>query len=217
VDIIIVFGLALLVATGLATLYAMTHRAREEKRIRKLLQSKSRTALGQAKVGDYQKMVGSARLTGEPLTSPLTKRPCIGYHVRVVEILQNGTRVVVDEHRVGSFVLQDPTGKALVQALTAKMVLEWDEHGECGITKRAPQELEDLLVERGETAGSGLLARSLRYAEGIISVDERVAVLGLLQRERQEEGTGYRDAHRLVVTSDADHPLYVCDHADTRL
>jgi hypothetical protein len=217
---------AMLVATALLAVGSMhyqrtRHQRRDHGGVDAVRQAR-RVALSEIESGAYQKVVGEAQPTTELLVAPLTKRPCIGYMLRVTEVYQNGSRELIDEQRASPFLVQDPSGKALVKTQNCTLLLEPEASGEAGLVRRATPELRRLLDDRGQDPGSGLMTRSFVFSEGVIAEGERVAVLGLVVREQPgaddaQRGVGYRDETRLVFAGETEWPLLICDHAQARM
>jgi hypothetical protein len=161
--------------------------------------------------GTVGRINGRVEPTGEWLISPLTKRPCVHYHLVVEERHRVGPNNieswtdVIDEEDIRDFYVVDEGGKALVVTDSADVAVTKDGYNTSGMSGRdAPSWLEELLRERGlRSSGFG----PLRYTEGVIEPGESVTVMGRARRALQrEEGlfdiVVHRGRHLNVLVSD---------------
>ncbi|MCX5741063.1 MAG: GIDE domain-containing protein, partial [Proteobacteria bacterium] len=101
------------------------------------------------------RVVGVARPIGEPLTSPLNGRPCL-YFISTVSTVGRGARVVAREERGVPFLLEDDTGRAIVDPQGADVALDQDEHSSSG-TLDNPTEVEARFLARHGEVSKGLV------------------------------------------------------------
>jgi hypothetical protein len=157
------------------------------------------------------RVIGTVTPTEEQLVSPLTKRPCVHYHL-IVEEKRVGSRNrtywadVINEADSRDFCVSDGCGKALVSMSDAEVAVTKDGHNLSGLSGRAaPDSLEKLLSDR--CLRSKDFKRGLRYTEGVIEPGERVTVMGrgrrALERERGLfDVVIHRGRHTSVLVSD---------------
>ena len=152
------------------------------------------------------RIVGVARpLDGKTVTAPLSGRTCLAYYVRVSDKTAGPGRNPSDlelatESGGTPFLLEDETGTAIIDPDGARCVLATDDKmwsiGDANHRQRA-------FLER--YAANDLAQDWIRWYEGIVSVDERIAVVGY----------GARSDGRLRMSSSPHLPLVICDHLAT--
>jgi hypothetical protein len=193
-------------------------------RVKRELKSTRRFSLRELPEGTRARVVGQARPFQYTLEGPLTGRPCV-YFVATVE--QHHTtgrssywRTVIREEKGVPFLLDDSTGHALVDPVSAKVALDVDGRGDSG-TFDAPNAREQAFLDRHGTSGQGwVFNKRLRYREAVIELGETVAVLGEGVREPDPNAApeaAYRgDAPtRVRMTSSSRFPLLISDNPDT--
>lgn len=199
----------LVVAAALRATYFSEH----AQRVREL-QNVDVTRIADAVNGDVVRIVGVLRERGELLRAPLTGRACAFFDVRVEELVSRGksTSWIERINEMGSqpFVLEDESGRALVETKRFVCAVVRDTNLRSGTFHDAQPEMEALLGRHGQESTNTLgLNRSLRYTEGVLEPGERVTVLGRARWEDDPEGTavdgargGYRTSakrRRLVI------------------
>lgn len=165
------------------------------------------------------RVIGRAKLLEETLTAPLTGRECVYYNVRVSEGEQPGT-TVIDDHRGVPFVLEDSTGRAIVDPTGAETVVVCDSTTTSGVLNPPDERLSTYLATFGQRPTGFMFNRALRYEESIIEIGELVSVLGAGIREPDPEApptSAYRGGQptRLRLTSSARYPLLISDDPST--
>ncbi len=193
---------------------------------------RTRRQLGQAPTkriaelgdNDLGKVVGRTRGLGEILEAPLTGRRCL-YFIAVVEERQDASEIAhwetaLREARGVTFMLEDDSGRALIDATDARIALDFDGRGQSG-TFDDPTPTEKAFLDRhGEQSEGWLRNRNMRYREAVIEEGQTIAVLGAGTREPDPDGrptATYRgDAPtRLRLTSSRKYPLVISDDPTT--
>lgn len=191
----------------------------ETQRIRRLIK-RARTftleALGEGRAG---RIIGTARVHRETVVAPLTGRTCV-YYIAEVGVPGGGKAsdwqtIVSEEHGV-LFAVEDATGRALVDAASARLALDYDLHAQ-STSLDEPSELQRAFLQRHRCDPTN---RALLYREAIIADGETIAVLGSATRELDPDALpteAYRGnlPTRLRFTSSRRHPLVISDHAST--
>jgi hypothetical protein len=178
---------------------------------RRELRARKRVDIGSVADGATVKISGTAaHVKGlEPLTAPLSGRPCVCWEVVVEEQVRTSKssswREIVRDQRAQRFVIEDGTGRALVEARTPTIALHQDDSYRSGTFNDATPELEAFL-ERYDLSSTGTLGfnKQLRYCEGVIEAGERVSAFGRARLEPDPDGggAGYRKAAMRVVIED---------------
>jgi hypothetical protein len=173
------------------------------------------------------RIVGELRSHAALLQAPLTGRACACFVVHVEEQRRHGKttswRSLVHESRSRDFVVEDATGRAIVQTRGIEVAVVLDHHERSGFLADAPPALERFLAGHGHsTTGLFGLNKTIRYREGALEPGETVAVLGRARWEDDPEPGaatdaargGYRDTarrRRLVIEAGELGPVRASD------
>ncbi len=175
---------------------------------------------------EVAKIVGTLQYIGDPLVSPLTGRHCAYYEIHVDEHYggKNAKWHTMIRESVGvEFEVEDSTGKAVVDPMSAMIAIVLDSHTRSG-TFDAPTGREVAYLESHQRKSTGwFLNKKIRYREGILESGELVAIMGRGTREIDIAGgnqgeRGYRDAPamRLRMHSPEETPMKISDNPDAR-
>lgn len=155
-------------------------------------------------------MIGEAQLLDGHMRAPLSGRPCLAWSVHVEQLRPNGRGrsdwyPLIRDTRVVSFGLADGTGRAIVDAVGATLVLDYDTRSTSGILDD-PTEAERAFLARYKVSGKGLVFnKDLRYREAVIEIGERIAVLGTVSRDPSSQA--------LRIVRSEKQPLLISDDA----
>jgi hypothetical protein len=172
----------------------------------------------------HGRVIGQARSIGEQLQGPLTGRPCVYYIATVEEQRSTGRssywKTIVSETRGVPFMLEDGTGRAIVDPNGAEVALDFDGTSKSGTFNDADPVQEAFLARHGQKAQGWVFNKSLRYREAMIEVGETIAVLGSGVREPDPSAppeAAYRGSPptRLRLTSSSKFPLVISDDPST--
>lgn len=196
-----------------------------DQRGKRRLKTRPSTPIAEAKEGALVKITGKlARAGSAALEAPLTARPCVGYVIEVKERTQSGANAnwttIVTREDVVEFVVQDATGRALVKAVGAHLVLVRDGHLRSGALGDHAERAHAFLLEQGTPSENVLrMKKSVRYEEGVLEPGEEVSVLGVARWEsipdsmRSDRDAG--DAKWLTLGTSSEHALTVSDDPST--
>jgi len=195
-----------------------------DQRARRAMRALPVRPIAEALEAEKVRISGPARPLAEPLTAPLSGRPCACWRVVVEEKVRRDKttywRTVVDDHEVVDFVIEDGSGKAVVRTAMVQPVLDRDMDARSGFLNDATPELEAFLSERGHSSQGWVFNKTMRYREGVLEPGESVCVVGVGRWEPDPEAAaearGYRTAHqprRLVLSAPAEGPLLLSDEA----
>lgn len=197
----------------------------KDQRGRRRLKNLESSPIANATEGSLVKVRGTLALAGSTdLDAPLTGRRCVGYVVEVKERRQAGAdanwvTLVMKEDAV-AFVVEDATGRALVNTEGAHLVLVRDGHVRTGELSDCAERAQKFLVELGTPSENALWTRkSLRYEEGVLEPGEEVSVMGVGRWETvpaamRRPGDG-EDAKWLVLHSTSEQVLTISDDPST--
>ncbi|MBW2702574.1 MAG: hypothetical protein JRF33_17280 [Deltaproteobacteria bacterium] len=186
----------------------------EDARIKRALRKVPKLSIGDFTDGAEARLVGEVRLLDE-FFSPLSKRPCAHYHLKVEQNKRSGRSsrwvTIIEDTRTVDFIIDDGTGRAIVETGQSKVAVVKDSHARSGTFNDASFDLEELLMHYGKTS-TGLLGfnKSIRYHEGVIEAGEKVAVFG--------RGRWIKDAsgkRQLVINKPAESMVLISDDPST--
>ncbi len=196
----------------------------EKARIRRELRGAPRVDLAELREGRTGRVVGRVG-EGETLQAPFTGRSCVFYEATVEEYRSSGKtgswRQVVREAMGVPFVLDDGTGRAIVDPRGARVAVDLDMTTRSGTFDDATPVEEQFLTRHGLRSTGWVFNKSLRYREGVIEVGETIAVMGQGVREPDPDAVGkvggYRSGPptRLRLGGSARHPILLSDAPDT--
>ena len=138
------------------------------------------------------------------MIAPISGRACAAYHVCVAELEAFVPRTVIDDEDGQSFLVQDESGVARVQASEFDLAIHADTHLTSGLLVDPPAHVRDWLLAHGQDPTTWLgTNRSLHYDEGVLEQGELVTVLGMVKFEALDDPHaathGYRQAARRAV------------------
>lgn len=152
------------------------------------------------------RLVGRVDPLGEPLLSPLGGQPCVYYAVQVVRYRGlSGSNFEIDypyvaEQRSVPFVLDDRTGRAIVDATHVRARIGHDiEHYTDGDPPPTANEVA-FLARHGKRPRGWLFAKKLKFYESVIGIGERVAAVGITTREPDPDAPPAADYRGMPAT-----------------
>lgn len=172
----------------------------------------------------HGRVIGQARAIGEQLTGPLTGRACVYYVAMVEEQRSTGRssywKTVASETRGVPFMIDDGTGRAIIDPNGAQVALDFDGNSKSGTFNNADPVQEAFLARHGQKSEGWVFNKTLRYREAMIEIGETISVLGSGTREPDPTAppeAAYRGAPatRLRLTSSPKFPLIISDDPST--
>jgi hypothetical protein len=194
----------------------------DSQKIRRQLRKMAAKPIGQLRDDELGKVVGRARALEAVLTAPLTGRSCVYFTATVEEHRSTGKthywKTIIKETRGVPFVLEDGSGRAIVDATAARIAIDFDGRSQSGTFDDPTESERAFLARHGEKGQGWIFNRRLRYREAVIAEGETIAVLGAGTREPDPDAPpseAYRgDAPtRLRLTSSPRYPLVISDDA----
>jgi hypothetical protein len=193
-------------------------------RLKRQLKAAKPWTLNELPEDTHGRVIGQARMLGEQLQGPLTGRPCVYYIAQVEEQRSTGRssywRTIASETRGVAFILEDGTGRAIIDPNGAEVALNFDGNSKSGTFNKADPVQEAFLARHGQKSEGWVFNKTLRYREAMIEIGETVAVLGSGTREPDPDAApeaAYRGAPatRLRLTSSSRFPLIISDDPST--
>ncbi|MDC8002537.1 hypothetical protein POV27_00610 [Aureisphaera galaxeae] len=185
--------------------------------LREMRKSKSQT-IGRAQEGKYTKIVGKAKHVTEPMLAPISKRPCIFYHITVIQGSGKNRRTIIDDMQVQDFFIEKDGEMAMVKMdqppTFRNVVLVEDHQYDSGIFKNPSEHVEKYLNKHGKDSKYWLgFNKDLKYWEGIIGIDEIIAVKGIAEwKSLKNPIEGYHYSKILSLRGSKDKKLLITDH-----
>jgi len=196
----------------------------EKAKIRRELRGARRVDIAELGEGRTGRLVGAVG-DGPTLQAPLTGRSCVFYEATVEEFRSSGKsgswRQVAREVDGVTFVIDDGTGRAIIDPTGARVAVDIDMTTRSGTFDDATPVEEQFLIRHGLRASGWMFNRTLRYREGVIEIGETIAVMGQGVREPDPAAVGkvggYRTGPptRLRLGGSARHPILLSDAPDT--
>lgn len=182
-----------------------------EERVRRTLRRAPPTAISAMREDVRGKIVGRVHAVDELLEAPITGRRCVAYMIRIVPQDQSTSPSALHESKAVRFVVDDGSGRALVDPTNARLAIGGGTETQAGTLEDMPIRLAMLLEQRGTHP-----SRRMLFREAVIVDGESIAVLGAGTREPDPDAApaaSYRGepATRLRLTSSAKHPLVISD------
>lgn len=190
----------------------------KKSKVKRKLKKASSSNIGNFKDLEVAKIIGTIEPIGEPLIAPLSKRPCVFFHVHVEEENDGWTTLI--EQEVGSkFLIRDGEHYAYINGVDMECYVVLDKKYSSGFANDATVDLERFLNSHGQECENFLgLNKSLRYLEGILEGDEQVAVFGSgVWREAAELDLPKEYGKVLEIIAPEESAVYVSDDPDTTL
>ena len=183
---VVVFSL-FAVAAAIGALHSKLLSARA--RAKRALKNAPCISVSDAKDGQLVKLVGRLQFAGEPLSAPISGKPC-AYFCTVAWGDEKRTAQESDFCR--RFWIEDGSGRALVEMGYPTFVVSMDADFRVGYFKKATPRMAAFL----ERHHMGSHRFGLRCEEGVLEEGETVAVYGLCRREPDPDPRAPNDGYR---------------------
>lgn len=167
---------------------------------------------------EYAKVIGRAKHVNKSLEAPLSGRKCIYFHV-VVEVKGDKSwRKIIDEEKHQDFFIESNSEMAIVkmssiQKSMRRFYLVKDYKEKSGFRNDAPEKLEIYLKQHNKKS-TGLFGvnKTVRFSEGIIELNEAIAVKGIAKWETLKEPIeGYTYSKILTLSGTKKEKLLITD------
>ncbi|GAA4895433.1 hypothetical protein GCM10023311_20180 [Flaviramulus aquimarinus] len=177
-----------------------------------------KTSISRIRENEYAKIIGKAKHVNEPLTAPLSGRLCVYYHV-VVEIKgdKRWNKIINDEN-AQDFFIESSSEMAIVkmsaiQKSMRRFFLVKDYKQNSGFRNDADGKLEAYLKQHNKKS-TGILGinKTIRYTEGVIELNEPIAVKGIAKWKVLNEAVkGYSYSKIVTLEGTKKEKLLITD------
>jgi hypothetical protein len=180
--------LQIVVASFAAGGYALKWWFEPRRRARRALAAAREARLADVRNGDRPRVTGVAQALERSLTSPVGRRPCIGFQLIIEEKVpgDNDWRVALSRSECTPFGLRDGAAEAVIVG-PFMLGLDPDDRGD--IWANLPPSLFALL-EEAEVPLTGMFGRdkAFRFREALLEPGDRITVLGRVFLEPEPHG-----------------------------
>ncbi|WP_405294974.1 hypothetical protein [Algibacter sp. Ld11] len=175
-------------------------------------------SINSIKRNEYAKIIGKAKHVGEPLVAPLSGRKCVYYHV-VVEVKGDKSwRKIINDVKSQDFFVATSSEMVMLKTSNLRADSKYihlvkDFSKNSGFRNDAPEQLEAYLRKHSKKS-TGLFGinKQMRYKEGVIELDENIAVKGIAEwKSLNEPIEGYSYSKILTLTGTKKQKLLVTD------
>ena len=170
------------------------------------------------KENEYAKIIGKAKHANKPLIAPLSGRQCVYYHI-VVEVKGDKSwRRIIDELRHQDFFIETSSEMAIIKTASVqksmqRFYLVKDYKEKSGFRNDTTDKLEAYLKAHNEKS-TGFLGtnKTIRYSEGVIELNELIAVKGVAKWNTLKEPIeGYSYSKILTLIGTKKEKLLITD------
>ena len=170
--------------------------------------------------GEIAKFTGKVEAIEKPLIAPLSKRKCSYYTVIVERKKSTGKsshwKTIIEETKAHKYVIRDSSACAFINSKHINKHIVFDKEYSSGFFNDASEELEKYLRQYGHESENMLgFNKNIRYKEGILEENEKVAVLGQGKWMDAETLGLPAEYGRVLSISSYESPIYLSDDPDT--
>ncbi|ULC59517.1 hypothetical protein MBM09_00725 [Flaviramulus sp. BrNp1-15] len=167
---------------------------------------------------EYAKVIGKAKYVNQPLIAPLSGRQCVYYHIIIEVKGDKHWRKIIDDVKTQDFFIETNSEMTIVKSSnlnksSMRFHLVKDHKEKSGFRNDAPEKLEQYLISHNKKS-TGILGinKSMRYSEGVIELDETIAVKGVANwKALNEPIEGYSYSKILTLTGNKKEKLLITD------
>jgi len=179
-DIYIIIAVLLVISTIIFINYYYGNKAK----ILRALKELNPSSIIQARENQSVKIIGKVSTNNTFLISPLSQRKCVYYKVHVEKKVSRGKsshwETIIEDSQANDFMIESQGENAFVKMQNYKSHLIEDSEFESGTFNDATPKLEKYLNSFGEESeGFFGFNKNIRYKEGILEINEAVAVKGI--------------------------------------
>lgn len=196
---------------------AASYFSNKNKLLREFKKSRKKQ-INRIKANEYAKIIGKAKHASQPLIAPLSDRKCVYYHVLVEVKGDKHWRKIIDDVRYVDFFVESSSEMAIIKlsslkksSLRVHLVKDYKEKS--GFRNDANDKLEAYLEKHNkQSTGVFGLNKTIRYTEGIIELNEPIAVKGIAEwKNLNEPIESYSYSKILTITGTKKEKLLITD------
>ncbi|MDC7996623.1 hypothetical protein [Gilvibacter sediminis] len=193
-----------------------TYLSNKNRILRELKKSPSKP-INTVKDKEYVRLHGTVEAINDPLIAPLSKRPCVYYHIIVERKGDKSWHTVINDFKYSPFYLVSGGEKAKIRAHDKSALLFHlvvDHNKRSGWSTNPSQAMTQYLKSQNYDGQTWLFKsnKTLRYKEAILQIGEDVVVKGNAEWKRLEEPIeGFNFSRLLELTGNYRQRLIVTD------
>lgn len=190
--------------------------SKKNKILRELKKTRKKQLLS-IKDNEYAKVIGKAKHVTKPLIAPLSGRECVYYYVHIKrQGHKNKWHTFVKEEQAQDFFIEVNGDQAIIKPNTepSKMFVVKDFKAKSGFFDgKSTPELERFLNKHSKKSAGFLgFGKTLQYTEGVIELNETIAVKGIGKWKRLKAPVaGYNYSKILTLTGNDKQKLIITD------
>lgn len=209
----------LMIAAGVVLFFGARWWLSEAEQTKRAIRSLPRTPIRDVRDGELVRIVGKLRYLAEPTVAPLSGRRCAYFEARAFE--KQGRSGLTERAMEGGgveFLLEDETGRAVIDPVLLRAAVVEDVKSQSGIWMEPSPRMEAFLTRHAlATTGALGLHKAIFYREGVFEEGETITVVGLgtseLDPSERTSMSSYRSrSMRLRISAPADGHVLISDH-----
>ncbi|WP_374958438.1 hypothetical protein [Gilvibacter sp.] len=190
--------------------------SKKNKILRELKKSPSKP-INTVKEKEYVRLHGVVEPVDEPMIAPLSKRPCVYYHIIVERKGDKSWHTVINDLKYSDFYLASGGEKARISAHDKRALmfhLVVDHNKRSGWSSEPSAAMTSYLKSQGYDGKTWFFNtnKTLRYKEAVLEPGEQVVVKGIGRWKRLEQPiAGYNYSRLLELSGNFRQRLIVTD------
>ena len=191
--------------------------------VKRKLKNAEFKSIGDFKDGEMAKIIGNVEFVNKPLISPLSNRRCSYYYIHIEQQVSSGEnrrwKTIIEEEVSSKFLIREGGNFAFINDNNLKCYIVQDKSFSSGFCNDATENLEKFLNNKGYKSEGFLgLNKTLRYKEGILEREEKIAVFGKgIWKDVTTLELPEKYEKVLEITSNEGIAIYLSDDPDTTL
>lgn len=189
--------------------------------IKRKLEKTVSKRISEFKNGEINKFIGNIEII-DPLLAPISGKECSYYYINVEERVRvNGGsktwETIIEKELSNKFLIKDGNKYAYINDKNMNSFIIDEKRFYSGFLNDANETLEKYLNEHGhKSTGTLGMNKNIRYKEGILGKDEKVAVFGKGEWQNAEQiGLASSYGKVLVITAPDNDGVYLSDKPET--
>lgn len=212
--------LSVIAIIGIAVILVFYYNDRNK--VKRLLKKHSAKKILLCKDNEYVKIIGSAMSIDQPLISPISKTPCVYYQVQVQRQKSESEggnvywKTILKDEKFQDFIIQADENKAIVniEKKDSKKIVHLIQEVKkrSGTFNNASEDVKAYLKSHGKKS-TGLFGfnKTLRYVEGIVEIQEKIAVMGIANWKESDHNFDQYSSKTLHISGDKINKLVLTD------
>ena len=217
------YGIFIVIIIVIGIIFLYNYFFSKKSKIKRKLKKAEFKSIGDFKDTEIAKIVGNVVFIDQPLIAPLSNRACSYYYILVEKKVSSGKnshwKTIIEEEVSSKFLIKDGESYAFINDNKIECHIVQDKSFSSGFFNDATENLEKYLKSKGYES-EGLLGfnKTLRYKEGILESDEKIAVFGKgIWTDASTIELPEKYEKVLEITSTEEVPIYLSDDPDTTL